>query len=358
MAAAHVAAIVRVNTDALKRRNDTMNTSNTKSAIVRALSAQAGAHIGDLVWPEISEIESNAYSRAAIGDDLDRAGLPRTLIADEIGPQGALGRARHDVEKSAPSGYRIETPRKRDRAFHVFRSELTGADARKVTCAIVTVDDITGGLVVQHTPNQDATSIAVCDEIAERFKFHMDFADHRDVHRMVALAMAFVGGTRLKRGALYFVPAAAAATVRNFAGVVEALGACELTALPIYDTQESRDQAARSLASSLDSEIGDVLAKVRALASSPRSTRESTFDNREAELAEIALRIESVDLILDNRRHALNSALVDARTAIAQAKAAEATTTKAPRASRKASTETTEAPAADGTASDLDAITF
>jgi len=284
----------------------------TANEITRLLEDTAGQHIGDIVWPEISEVESNAYSRLAIRQALTDAGLPENLIAEEIGSQGALGRARRDVESYAPSGYSLQTPKKRDRAFHVFRSEGEGHDAKKVTCAVLYVDDH-DDLKIEYTAKGDTTTDALCKQVENRFAFHTDHADYRDVHRMVTRAMEFVGGTRLKRGSLYWVPTVGAATIRNFANVLEGIGSCELTALPIYDTAESKAQAARAIASSIDAEIKEVTAQIGKLTAGASNTREGTVQRKRSDLAEIELRVESVRAILGNKAEALSIALASAK---------------------------------------------
>lgn len=292
-------------------------TNSTKEQVKRALAGKAGEHMGDIVWPEISDVDNQKYERSAIGNMLDVAGLPRTLIADQLSAQAALGRARNEVNGEY-DGYTIATARKRDTSFHVFRTKGDGAKAVKVTCHVLTVND-RGHLMIENTEQATSVSFRICDNVKERFAHHNAYATHRDVGRMVVKGMRWLNASRLRRsGSLFWVSKGRASHLRAFADVIEKLGHCELVAMPVYDTPESKAQAGRAVKASLASELDDIQVRLTNLRTSNNTTRTGTVERKLAEISEVELRVESLVNILGKRAVTLREQL-----AVVQADAAK-----------------------------------
>jgi hypothetical protein len=288
---------------------------NKKQDIKSALAKDAGAHLGDIVWSELSELDDQGFSRARIVTLLQAANLPTDVFQDEISAQGALGRARRDCDELRP-GYSLQPLKKRERAFHLMRAQGVGTTAVRATLAVLSV--VNDALVVDINHSDiDAEGHDVIAELRKRFAYHTDFISHRDVSiLLVKMIRRALLGTPLKRqGHLYWVPAQSFDALRRFRGVVEQLGSSELSIMPVYDTHEAKAAAGRAMRNTFDDEIMNLMKRIEVFTKADSKTRAGTVTNRLEDIANLRVRVGVVSDILGAHRATLTAKLAEAEKA-------------------------------------------
>lgn len=279
------------------------------------LEKSAGEHIGDVVWTEIADVDDAAFSRSAIAKMLQDAGLPTTLVGGEVSAQGALGRARTAMD-DVP-GYTVEPAKRRQQSLLIMRVEGSGTDTVKKTCAQLLIEE-DGTLTYLASPNFDDGAREVFDKLNAKFAYYMDHVMHRDISRMVTRALTTeFRGVRLKAsGHIYWAPASHSEDLRKFVGVIEQLGKSQLNVLPIYDTEESKLVAGRSMRANFLEEIDQLAERVRTLEDSGRKIREGTINRKLTDVGEIRERVKACKDVLGKQTAALEREMKKAEAAI------------------------------------------
>jgi len=293
--------------------------------------ANGGAHIGDLVWPEV-RLGDTKLERSDLATWLDEAGLPLEWAPPEPSGQKAFGRAlSHCRNLEAAPNISIERESLRSRVALVRHHTGSGLEKSTSTWARISVSDFdeletewSSDSNVQDAIDGTVSStvlahakVAIATLTAEHER-HLRFTDSQELGSMVTTVVQHhLGGIRIRRdGGLYFVSAAEGNRLRAFASVVRRAGDSRLPFMPAFDSAEGRANLGQSVSDTLHSEVQSVVEGLKKLGSEAKGPRESSLKRRLDELDALSNRAETCRILLSDYSAGIHKAVEAAKGSV------------------------------------------
>lgn len=299
--------------------------TNGKAKLKAALGGDEknpGAHMGDVVLPEMHSVE---ITRSDLQQRFVDEGLPKHLVSAELSVKAALGKAAARF-RDPDLGY--FTKRSKKRGSEVLLVRQVGRSFE--TLAVITADDAKKTIVAEPGPDTAAYGVqpGMLDEVTRqqfdqlktKFDWHRAFADSGELGDLcVSVLLEYCGGIRLKdSGHAYWVPAGSADTVRALDRVITGLGKSDLGVLPVHVTARGHATVQKMAVASFEADLAKLRGKIAEFRENIDKTRPSSVARRLDMFEDIRSKCEFYADILASEQRRL---LKDLEEAKADAKA-------------------------------------
>lgn len=244
-------------------------------ALKLALS-QAGQHIGDLVWWELSDAKTE---RQVLETLWANAGLPQDLLPEKPEPRKAMRNAAKECSAGLKDRLiRLAYERDDAMAYSILDQHwVQGSETMAyVQSNLIKLND-TGAMTEIYIGDAK-------DDLA--MKFHQSYFEFLlthttdEVRRCLVRTLDVLGAFALrKNGGFYWVPHPAAEVVRKLKSVVDNLGNSNMEVLPVHDNAEVVATLQKSAKDHLEDRVKDLLDEMEKF-SQAKSVRQDTLDRR------------------------------------------------------------------------------